>query len=262
MVRQICSGGGRRLPPRIAGVAPAAVGTTLRLAVDRFDARATAWMAAHAVTVTRLALGFIFLWYGGLKFFPSYSPAEELAGRTVHDLTRGALSAETGLRLLAAWETLIGMGLLTGRYLRATLLLLFLQLPGTFLPVVFYGGEIWYRFPFSATIEGQYIFKNLVLVGAALTIGATVRRTPPGRPLAREAGTRGTASSVDRPRGVPPRHDAGGPGWPEAAPAQRHRSGLAARRDEPPRSGGQRSTADPADYGKWAQGTGPAPRQR
>ena len=35
--------------------------------------------------------------------------------------------------------------------------------------------ETWAQFPYSPTLEGQYIIKNVVLVSAALVIGATVR---------------------------------------------------------------------------------------
>jgi uncharacterized membrane protein YkgB len=132
-------------------------------------------MAAHAITVSRLALGVVFLWFGVLKFFPGYSPAEGLAARTIHDLTFGLVAPDIALRVLAAWETLIGLGLLTAHWLRATLLLFFLQIPGTFLPLVLYPDELWHRAPISLTLEGQYIVKNSVLLGAALAVGATVR---------------------------------------------------------------------------------------
>ena len=35
--------------------------------------------------------------------------------------------------------------------------------------------QIWVRFPFVLTLEGQYIVKNVVLVSAALVVGATAR---------------------------------------------------------------------------------------
>jgi hypothetical protein len=35
--------------------------------------------------------------------------------------------------------------------------------------------ETFTRFPFAPTLEGQYIIKNVVLIGAAMVIGATVR---------------------------------------------------------------------------------------
>jgi len=59
--------------------------------------------------------------------------------------------------------------------MRLTLLLLFLQMPGTLSPVILRPDLVFTTFPFVLTIEGQYIVKNLVLISAALVIGATVR---------------------------------------------------------------------------------------
>ncbi|NLF67072.1 MAG: hypothetical protein GX579_21000, partial [Chloroflexi bacterium] len=59
--------------------------------------------------------------------------------------------------------------------LRATLLLLFVQMLGTLLPIVFFPSEVFLRVPYAPTLEGQYIIKNLVLISAGLVIGATVR---------------------------------------------------------------------------------------
>jgi uncharacterized membrane protein YphA (DoxX/SURF4 family) len=139
------------------------------------DVRVTEWMARYGITLTRLALGIVFLWFGVLKFVPGLSPAYELAGRTIETLTLGWIVPSISLPLLAFWECAIGLGLLLGRFLRATLLLLFLQMPGTMLPVVLFPGEVFQQVPFVPTLEGQYIIKNLVLIGAALVVGATVR---------------------------------------------------------------------------------------
>ena len=40
-------------------------------------------MATHGITRTRIAPGVVFLWFGAIKFVPGWSPAEELAGRTI-----------------------------------------------------------------------------------------------------------------------------------------------------------------------------------
>lgn len=143
--------------------------------LEPFDRRVTHWMAAHGVTLSRIALGIIFLWFGALKLIPGASPAEDLATRTIAELTGGRVAGLTALRILAIWEVLIGIGLLLGRFLRITLLLLFVQMPGTMLPLVFFPSETFSRFPFVPTLEGQYIIKNLVLVSAAIVVGATVR---------------------------------------------------------------------------------------
>ena len=43
------------------------------------------------------------------------------------------------------------------------------------LPLLFFPRETFIAFPYAPTFEGQYIVKNLVLVGAAIVVGATVR---------------------------------------------------------------------------------------
>lgn len=149
--------------------------TKLPPSLEPIDIRITTWMATHGVTLTRIALGVVFLWFGAIKFVPGWSPAEELAGRTIERITLGAVPPELGLPVLAAWESLIGIGLLVGRFLRATLLLLFAQMPGTLLPLVLFPAETFTAFPHAPTMEGQYIIKNLVLIGAAIVVGATVR---------------------------------------------------------------------------------------
>jgi uncharacterized membrane protein YkgB len=125
--------------------------------------------------LARIALGVVFLWFGAIKFVPGLSPAAELAGRTIEAITFGMVSASVGVPILAAWECLVGIGLLSGKFLRATLLLLFVQMPGTMLPLVLFPAETFRIFPYAPTLEGQYIIKNVVLVSAAIIVGATVR---------------------------------------------------------------------------------------
>lgn len=132
-------------------------------------------MARYGVTLTRWALGIVFLWFGAIKLVPGWSPAADLAGRTIEVITFGVIEPHVGLPVLAVWESLIGVGLLLGRFLRLTLLLLFVQMPGTMLPLFIFPAETFVVFPYSPTMEGQYIIKNLVLVAAAIVIGATVR---------------------------------------------------------------------------------------
>jgi uncharacterized membrane protein YphA (DoxX/SURF4 family) len=110
-----------------------------------------------------------------LKFFPGLSPAQDLAARTIERLTFGMIAPPVSLLLLAAWECLIGLGLITGLFMRFTLLLLFAQMLGTITPVFFFPAEVFTRIPYAPTLEGQYIIKNLVLISAGLVIGATVR---------------------------------------------------------------------------------------
>jgi uncharacterized membrane protein YkgB len=142
---------------------------------DRLDRRITEWMAEHGLTLLRLALGIVFFWFGALKFFPGVSPAEALAGKTIEALTFGAIPQSTALMILAFWESAIGIGLFVGRWMRAVLLLLFVQMLGTITPLFLFPTETFTIFPIAPTLEGQYIIKNIVLVSAAIVLGATVR---------------------------------------------------------------------------------------
>jgi len=142
---------------------------------DRIDRRITHTMAEHGLTLLRLALGVVFFWFGVLKFFPGASPAEQLAGRTIEALTFGAIPDDVALRILAVWEVAIGIGLFVGRWMRAVLLLLFVQMLGTVTPLFLFPTETFKVFPIAPTLEGQYIIKNVVLVAAAIVLGATVR---------------------------------------------------------------------------------------
>ena len=143
--------------------------------IDRVDRTITSTLARLSTPAVRIALGIVFLWFGVLKFFPNLSPAESLAARTIEQLTFGVVTPDLALPILATWETLIGLGLIVGRWLRGVLFLLAAQMVGTFTPLVIFPGETWQVFPIAPTLEGQYIIKNLVLVAAAMVVGATVR---------------------------------------------------------------------------------------
>lgn len=142
---------------------------------NRLDANLTAWMARHGVTLLRYSLGVVFFWFGVLKFFPGLSPASELAVATIDQLTFGRVAPEIAINVLAAWECLIGLGLIFNVAMRATLLLLWVQMLGTITPVFLFPELVFTRAPYAPTMEGQYIIKNIVLVSAGIVIGATVR---------------------------------------------------------------------------------------
>ena len=142
---------------------------------NRIDTVVTKWMALNGVALLRISLGIVFLWFGVLKFFPNLSPAQELAARTIATLSFGVVQPSVSVPVLALWETVIGLGLISGMFMRATLALLALQMLGTITPLFLFPNETFTVFPIAPTLEGQYIIKNVVLVSAAIVIGATVR---------------------------------------------------------------------------------------
>ena len=148
---------------------------SLRTLFDRVDVSVTNWMARFGIMLLRVSLGIVFFWFGVLKFFPGLSPAQNLATRTIDILTFGLIPPNVSILVLATWECLIGIGLILGLFMRATLLLLFLQMLGTMTPILFFPQEVFTRIPYAPTLEGQYIIKNIVLISAGLIIGATVR---------------------------------------------------------------------------------------
>jgi uncharacterized membrane protein YkgB len=126
-------------------------------------------MQANCVVLLRLSLGVVFLWFGALKPL-GVSPANELVTRTVYWVDPGWFVPPPGVVGVA-----IGVGLLVRPLVRAALLLLVLQMPGTFLLLVVLPEVCWVQAPWAPTLEGQYIIKNLVLISAAAVAGATVR---------------------------------------------------------------------------------------
>lgn len=143
--------------------------------IDYIDLNIVRWLARYSLTFLRVGMGLVFLWFGALKFFPNLSPATDLAVRTIDVLSLGLIPGDVSIILLATLETLIGLGFLSGRFMRLTLLLLLFQMAGTMTPLGLFPAEAFMQFPYAPTLEGQYIIKNLVLIGAGLVIGATVR---------------------------------------------------------------------------------------
>jgi uncharacterized membrane protein YphA (DoxX/SURF4 family) len=154
--------------------------------LGRLDQAISGALAGPAIPLLRIALGINFLWFGALKFVPGLSPAEDLATRTIEVLTFGIVEAGISLPALATLEVLIGLGLLSGRFLRVVLALLAFQMVGTMTPLVLFPAETFTIFPIAPTLAGQYILKNMVLAAAAAVVGATVggwrlQLVPPSR---------------------------------------------------------------------------------
>lgn len=127
------------------------------------------FLQTYGLTALRLALGVTFIWFGGLKPF-GLSPAQDLVAATVY-----WSEPEIIVPLLGLWEVAIGICLLFPPLTRIGLGLLALQMPGTFLPLVLLPEVCFTVFPLGLTLEGQYIVKNLVIIGAALIVGSTVK---------------------------------------------------------------------------------------
>ena len=138
--------------------------------IDKADRSISAWMSRYGPFFARVSLGIVFIWFGGLKIF-NIGPAKELVTHTVY-----WVDPSWFYPFLGVWEVAIGVGLIIRPFTRVAILLLFLQMPGTFLPLVLLPHTCFEKAPWLPTIEGQYIIKNLVLIAAALVVGGTVRK--------------------------------------------------------------------------------------
>ena len=113
-----------------------------------------------------VSIGFIYLWFGILKFFPEVSPAEELAKNTIEKITFGLLPLNVAYLILAIWETSIGLMLIGGFFKRFAIVVALIHLFFTFTPLILFPETSFQNLPFSFTIVGQYIVKNVVIVCA------------------------------------------------------------------------------------------------
>ncbi len=137
---------------------------------ERIDLAIANWMSRWGTPALRISLGIIFVWFGILKPF-GISPAQALVERTVY-----WLPPEFFVPILGWWEVAIGICLVVRPLARVGVLLLFLQMPGTALPLLLLPDICFTTVPYGLTLEGQYIVKNLALVSAGLVLGGAVRR--------------------------------------------------------------------------------------
>ena len=119
----------------------------------------------------RIPIFIIFFWFGFLKII-DLTPAQQLVKDTVYWMP--FLSAESWTYVIGVWEVLIAICFLFKRTTLIAMVLLFLQMSGTFLPLLILP-EITFQNsnPFLPTLEGQYIIKNIIIITAALMIGRT-----------------------------------------------------------------------------------------
>ena len=138
---------------------------------DDLDIFVTEFMSKWGVTLLRYSLGVIYIWFGALKPL-GLSPAQELVENTVYWFE----NPKTFVPILGIWEVVIGITMIIKPLIRVSIILLFIQMPGTFLPLVLFPEVCFTSFPLGLTLEGQYIVKNLIIISAALVVGSTVRK--------------------------------------------------------------------------------------
>ena len=140
--------------------------------LEDLDATAIKFMDKFGVTLLRYSLGIIYIWFGGLKVV-ELSPAQELVENTVYWFE----NPKTFVPILGIWEVIIGITMCIKPLIRVSIFLLFVQMPGTFLPLVLFPEVCFTNFPFGLTLEGQYIVKNLIIISSSMVVGSTARNS-------------------------------------------------------------------------------------
>lgn len=116
----------------------------------------------------RISIGFVFIYFGLLKFFPGMSPAEDLAKQTIEALTFGWVPEEVSIKLLASLEVTIGLMIILNRFLKTILMVAIGHLLLTFMPFFLFPEDTM-NGP-SPTLLGQYIVKNVIIICAVISI--------------------------------------------------------------------------------------------
>ncbi|MFK4837522.1 DoxX family membrane protein [Microbacterium sp. ZW T2_14] len=153
-------------------------------AILSWEARAEAAVKASlqrwSIPALRIALGAVFVVFGALKLFPGVSPVEALVSQTWEKLTFGLVSGQAALVATAVIEVAAGALLIAGRgFARIGLVVLAIAYVGILSPIVLLPSEVFG--PMGPTLTGQYIFKNVVLIAAALVVASRVLRGPAAR---------------------------------------------------------------------------------
>jgi len=81
---------------------------------------AAIFLEKYQFGILRVCIGILFIWFGGLKFFPGLSPAEALATETVDILTLRLFPRQFLYSSLAILEFALGILLVFTREFRIT----------------------------------------------------------------------------------------------------------------------------------------------
>ena len=118
----------------------------------------------------RILLGTLFFWFGLLKI-TDHTSASSLIAKSVY-----WFEPQIVVPFLGYWEITMGIALLYRQLLRLAILLFIIRLPGTFLALYYHYNECFSGSIFLPTIQGQYLLKEIALVGAALVIAGSIKR--------------------------------------------------------------------------------------
>ena len=165
--------------------------------LQAIDATVHGWLRAHSIMLLRMSVGLVILAFGVLKFFPDVSPAEELTIKTTDALSFDLVPGHIAIVIVASLETIVGLLLISGRFLRPAVYLLAGQLIGVLAPLVLFTGRLFDGPHGAPTLEGQYVLKDIIIVAAGFVVASTLPGLVPGADPAPSAVRRGEDARTD-----------------------------------------------------------------
>jgi putative oxidoreductase len=131
------------------------------------------WLVQISLPVMRVALGLVYVWYGSLKV-AGVSPAAGL----VRSMVSVIGSPGWIVPVFGSLEIVIGLWLITGRWMRYLLPLFVAHMLGTLgVLVLLPGASYQHHNPLELTFTGEFVTKNFVLLAAGIAvIAATATR--------------------------------------------------------------------------------------
>ena len=124
--------------------------------------------ATHIYWFGRLSLFLIFFWFGALKVF-GVSPAEELVMHLYDKTLIELLAMPQFSTFFGLFECALGILWLIPSATKIAFWVFLGHMTTTFIPLFFLPEDAWNDL-FCPTLIGQYIIKNLALIGLALFV--------------------------------------------------------------------------------------------
>ncbi len=120
---------------------------------------------SSALSLLRLSLGIVFLWFGALKVF-GVSPIVGLI-QAIYP----SFPYPLAIMAIGFTEIVIGVGFLYPKMVKATVVLMWLQMAGIFGGLVIAPHLFFvHSNPLLLTTDGEFVIKNLVFLAASLVV--------------------------------------------------------------------------------------------
>lgn len=140
--------------------------------IEHIDSKLIEFSNRFSMQFAQWGIAIIFFWFGILKLI-GLSPVDDL----IINLTSVLAPSLNGISFVIALgvlEVLIALTIFDRDLLRLSLLFLVIHLILVALPLIFLP-EITWNGPFSPTLEGQYIIKNILIVVVATGLLANLK---------------------------------------------------------------------------------------